>query len=48
MKDHLDWHYRQNRRIKEKEKKTISRDWYLTVEDWVEDREVDEADKMGK
>jgi pre-mRNA cleavage complex 2 protein Pcf11 len=48
MKDHLDWHFRQNRRIKEKDQKTISRDWYLTVDDWVEDRDIDVADKMGK
>ncbi|KAJ3025934.1 hypothetical protein HK097_006564, partial [Rhizophlyctis rosea] len=35
MDTHLDWHFRQNRRMKEKGKKAVSREWYLGLEEWV-------------
>ncbi|KAJ3330945.1 hypothetical protein HDU76_004453 [Blyttiomyces sp. JEL0837] len=38
---HLDWHFRQNRRAKDKARKAISRDWYLPEDDWVNERETD-------
>lgn len=38
---HLDWHFRQNRRQKDKLKKTMSRDWYLTVDDWVAEQPIE-------
>ncbi|KAI9202813.1 uncharacterized protein BJ171DRAFT_583628 [Polychytrium aggregatum] len=37
---HLDWHFRQNRRAKEKGKKSVSRDWYLGEQDWLDERDV--------
>ncbi|CAG8693404.1 7360_t:CDS:2 [Acaulospora morrowiae] len=32
MDSHLDWHFRQNRRMKEKAKKTQSRSWFVSEE----------------
>ncbi|KXS19541.1 hypothetical protein M427DRAFT_52952 [Gonapodya prolifera JEL478] len=37
---HLDWHFRQNRRLREKTRKIVGRDWFLPEEDWVNTREV--------
>ncbi|RKO90288.1 hypothetical protein BDK51DRAFT_33819 [Blyttiomyces helicus] len=38
---HLDWHFRQNRRNKEKSKKAMSRDWFVGEEEWVKETEAD-------
>ncbi|KAJ3028211.1 hypothetical protein HDV00_010551 [Rhizophlyctis rosea] len=39
MGKHLDWHFRMNRRAKERGKKAVSREWYLKEEEWVVERE---------
>ncbi|KAI8802111.1 hypothetical protein BJ742DRAFT_834613 [Cladochytrium replicatum] len=39
--EHLDWHFRQNKRIKEKDKRAMSREWYLAGEAWVTELETD-------
>ncbi|KAK9765411.1 mRNA 3' end processing factor [Basidiobolus ranarum] len=39
MDQHLDWHFRQNRRLKEKAKKIQSRTWFVSEEDWIHSRE---------
>ncbi|KAI8918472.1 hypothetical protein DFJ77DRAFT_295563 [Powellomyces hirtus] len=44
---HLDWHFRQNRRAKEKAKKAISRDWFVNEDEWVAEREVDIRDRKA-
>ncbi|RIA98454.1 hypothetical protein C1645_749917 [Glomus cerebriforme] len=41
MDAHLDWHFRQNRRMKEKSKKAQSRSWFVSDEDWIHSRESD-------
>ncbi|CAG8447467.1 5023_t:CDS:10 [Diversispora eburnea] len=41
MDSHLDWHFRQNRRMKERAKKTQSRCWFVGEEDWIHSREAD-------
>ncbi|KAF9932838.1 hypothetical protein FBU30_007168 [Linnemannia zychae] len=41
MDSHLDWHFRQNRRLKDKAKKSHSRSWLVGEEDWVHSREGD-------
>ncbi|KAG0323488.1 hypothetical protein BGZ99_002745 [Dissophora globulifera] len=41
MDAHLDWHFRQNRRMKDKAKKSHSRSWLVTEEDWIHSRESD-------
>ncbi|KAJ3015009.1 hypothetical protein HKX48_004826 [Thoreauomyces humboldtii] len=44
---HLDWHFRQNRRAKEKAKKAISRDWFVDEDEWVLEQEVNVRDRKG-
>ncbi|CAG8784429.1 43389_t:CDS:2, partial [Gigaspora margarita] len=41
MDAHLDWHFRQNRRMKEKAKKAQSRSWFVSEEDWIHSREAE-------
>lgn len=41
MDAHLDWHFRQNRRLKDKAKKSHSRSWLVGEEDWIHSREGD-------
>ncbi|KAG0230098.1 hypothetical protein BGW41_002595 [Actinomortierella wolfii] len=41
MDAHLDWHFRQNRRMKDKAKKSYSRSWLVGEEDWIHSREGD-------
>ncbi|KAF9996900.1 hypothetical protein BGZ79_009345 [Entomortierella chlamydospora] len=41
MDAHLDWHFRQNRRMKDKAKKSHSRSWLVMEEDWIHSREGD-------
>jgi hypothetical protein len=38
---HLDWHFRQNRKNKDKDRKIISRDWYVTEDVWMQ--EIDDV-----
>ncbi|CAJ0649429.1 3600_t:CDS:2, partial [Entrophospora sp. SA101] len=38
---HLDWHFRQNRKIKEKAKRAQSRNWFVTEEDFINSRDSD-------
>ena len=42
MDKHLDWHFLQNKREKEKTKKAMSRGWYLSQEDWISDSSLSE------
>ncbi|KAJ3074807.1 hypothetical protein HDU98_010162 [Podochytrium sp. JEL0797] len=47
---HLDWHFRQNKRVREKGRRAVCREWYLgeeqwVVEDWRVDVEVDASEK---
>ncbi|XP_066922812.1 pre-mRNA cleavage complex 2 protein Pcf11-like isoform X3 [Clytia hemisphaerica] len=45
--DHLDWHFRENKKEKEGVKKVMSRSWYLALSDWVEYTET-KISKDGK
>lgn len=38
---HMDFHFRQNKRNMEKGKKMLSRDWYVPVENWIANKEVE-------
>lgn len=40
---HLDWHFRQKRKQKEKTKKAVSREWYLSIDDWILEQPVEPA-----
>lgn len=35
MDAHLDSHFRQNRRMKERVKRGLSRSWFVTEEEWI-------------
>ena len=41
---HMDFHFRQNRRVMDKAKKMVSRDWYVSVDDWIANREAKVSD----
>ncbi|KAJ3279278.1 hypothetical protein HK104_001590 [Borealophlyctis nickersoniae] len=47
MDAHLDWHFRQNRRAKEKGKKAVSREWMVGEEEWVKEQEGDVRDRQA-
>jgi len=44
--EHLDWHFRQNRRDKDGVHKAISRTWYYDVQDWIEHTENTKAEDV--
>lgn len=41
MVEHMDWHFRQNRRLKER-KGVVSREWFVGNEDWINERNREE------
>jgi pre-mRNA cleavage complex 2 protein Pcf11 len=48
LEAHLDWHFRQKKKQKEKNKRAISRDWYLTADDWLAEQPIDPiSDNQG-
>jgi len=44
---HLDWHFRQNRRDKDSQRKPQSRKWYYDVSDWIQFEEIEDFDERG-
>jgi pre-mRNA cleavage complex 2 protein Pcf11 len=46
MDKHLDWHFLQNRKEKEKTKKAMARNWYLPKEEWISQSDI--SQKAGK
>ncbi|OWF46603.1 uncharacterized protein LOC110455499 isoform X2 [Mizuhopecten yessoensis] len=47
-REHLDWHFRQNRRDKDDAKVTKYRRWYYDVSDWITYEEIDESEGKGR
>lgn len=47
MTAHMDWHFRQNRRAKERGRHPVARNWFVSKKDWIEDNETVVADQMG-
>jgi pre-mRNA cleavage complex 2 protein Pcf11 len=45
---HLDWHFRQNRREKDSAKKAQSRKWYYDVSDWIQFEEIEDLEDRGQ
>lgn len=45
---HLDWHYRQNRRERDSARKAHSRKWYYDVSDWIQYEEIENLDEREK
>lgn len=45
---HLDWHYRQNRRERDSARRAHSRKWYYEVSDWIQYEEIENLDEREK
>lgn len=43
MENHLDWHFRSNRRAKDASKRALSRGWYHTVSGWMTENDPVDA-----
>lgn len=44
---HLDWHFRHNRREKANARKALSRKWYYDLSDWIQFEEVEDLEERG-
>lgn len=44
---HLDWHFRQNRKGKKNIRKAASRRWYYNLADWKNYEEVEDLEERG-
>lgn len=44
---HLDWHFRQNRRDRDNVRKAQSRKWYYDVSDWIQFEEIEDLEERG-
>lgn len=45
---HLDWHFRQNRRDRDNTRKAQSRKWYYDVSDWIQFEEIEDLEERGR
>ncbi|XP_054736498.1 uncharacterized protein LOC129243479 isoform X1 [Anastrepha obliqua] len=45
---HLDWHFRQNRRERDLSRKAHSRKWFYDLADWVQYEEIEDLDEREK
>jgi pre-mRNA cleavage complex 2 protein Pcf11 len=45
---HLDWHFRQNRRERDSKRKAHFRKWYYNQSDWIKYEEIEDADEKEK
>ncbi|XP_075167263.1 pcf11 cleavage and polyadenylation factor subunit isoform X2 [Haematobia irritans] len=45
---HLDWHFRQNRRERDSSRKAHSRKWYYDLNDWIQYEEIEDVDEREK
>ncbi|XP_037871150.1 pre-mRNA cleavage complex 2 protein Pcf11 isoform X2 [Bombyx mori] len=45
---HLDWHFRQNRRDRDSARRAHSRHWHYDLSDWLQYEEIDELDDREK
>ncbi|CAL8089630.1 unnamed protein product [Orchesella dallaii] len=44
---HLDWHFRQNRREKSNARKALSRKWYYDMSDWIQFEEIEDLEERA-
>lgn len=44
---HLDWHFRQNRRDRDSARRAHSRHWHYDLSDWVQYEEVEDLEERG-
>ncbi|XP_061394405.1 uncharacterized protein LOC133329962 [Musca vetustissima] len=45
---HLDWHFRQNRRERDSSRKAHARKWYYELNDWIQYEEIEDLDEREK
>ncbi|XP_071452534.1 uncharacterized protein Pcf11 isoform X2 [Hetaerina americana] len=45
---HLDWHFRQNRRDRDSARKAQSRKWYYDVSDWIQFEEMEDLEERAQ
>ena len=45
---HLDWHFRQNRRDRDSVRKAHSRKWFYDVDNWIQYEEIEDLEERGK
>lgn len=45
---HLDWHFRQNRKGKKNIRKASSRKWYYSLADWKNYEEIEDLEEKGQ
>nr|CAD7591773.1 unnamed protein product [Timema genevievae] len=45
---HLDWHFRQNRRDRDNTRKAQSRKWYYDVSDWIQFEEIEDLEERAQ
>lgn len=45
---HLDWHFRQNRRERDSKRKAHSRKWYYNRSDWIQYEEIEDSEERGE
>ncbi|XP_017069241.1 uncharacterized protein LOC108106576 isoform X2 [Drosophila eugracilis] len=45
---HLDWHFRQNRRERDSTRKATSRRWYYDINDWRQYEEIEDVEEREK
>lgn len=48
MDSHLDSHFRQNRKLKERVKRGLSRSWFVTVDEWIHGEGGESMSQQGK
>ncbi|CAO1421893.1 unnamed protein product [Diamesa hyperborea] len=45
---HLDWHFRQNRRERDSQRRAHSRKWYYNCSDWIKYEEIEDLEEREK
>lgn len=45
---HLDWHFRQNRRDRDSVRKAHSRKWFYDVNNWIQYEEIEDLEERGE
>jgi len=46
MEEHMDWHFRVNRRLRDVTKRAPSRDWYLDADEFVAQHDPEDQGKL--
>lgn len=47
-RQHLDWHFRVNRRDKDGARKAFSRKWFYEMEDWIQFEEIEDLEERAR